>query len=108
MGHYLGLYHTASSWYDPCVDYSNPLDRAGCRTHIESLLNSGGVAAFDGDGMSDTPPDPGVIYYHEGRGWPTCGGPDGFSVNGSEFVPPFTNIMSYFGGHRCQPPYIIT
>lgn len=57
------------------------------------------VAAFDGDGLADTPADPGTAY-HLLQGWDPCAGTASFSIDGHHFSPDRHNSMSYFA---CAP-----
>ena len=88
VGHYLGLFHTHPGWGNTDV------------ATIEDLVAKGGVAALNGDLLSDTAPDPGAFYYREEVDASACGGPASFTIKGKTVTPPRSNVMSYF---RCAP-----
>ncbi len=89
IGHYLGLFHTHPAW-GPMKDFDQ----------IVEMAKTEGVAAFDGDLLSDTPPDPGPDYYLEKVSSDKCGGPASFKIAKVTFKPDRSNLMSYF---RCPP-----
>jgi hypothetical protein len=102
FGHYLGLYHTFPGW-----DGVNPVfggTPATVAAADQSVLayaaaNGGTVAAFDGDRLGDTAPDPGVVLYQQ-HGQDPCTTKQ-LTVTGTAatltFDPPVANVMSYYG-----------
>lgn len=78
IGHYLGLPHTFAGMYQSEVGAELAFER--------SELDPG---CFDGDGFTDTPPDPLVRPYE-------CEDVDRIALMGETFVLPRTNIMSYY------------
>ncbi len=82
IGHYLGLPHTF-------------IGKFNSLTAAEGFLRDWGddPKVFDGDGFSDTPPDP-LIDTAEYR----CTPPDVLILNGLQFVLPRDNVMSYYNG----------
>lgn len=79
IGHYLGLTHTFAG--QPFADVA----------HAEEFLRSkdNDIAAFDGDGLDDTPPDP-CIRFTE------CEHVSSVRLNGIEVPLPRRNLMSYY------------
>jgi hypothetical protein len=98
VGHWLDLSHT---FLDPTNYY--PGGR-GARTNTtpEVLAASGGPGGewrLDGDGLSDTPPDPGTTYVKNNLPTWLCSDP--FEVNSGagwslRFDPQRKNVMSYY------------
>jgi hypothetical protein len=84
IGHYLFLQHDH-------VEFATVAD-AGA--HLAAKNNNLG-AAFDGDGLSDTPPTPYV-------GAEDCKHPDSFTLNGQNVSVTRNNIMSYWD---CDPKW---
>jgi len=80
IGHFLGLVHPFAQVYKNAAE-------------AEATLESNGnnPAIFDGDGFSDTPPDP-FIALDEYQ----CQPVPGVSLNGTFFPVPRENIMSYY------------
>jgi hypothetical protein len=78
VGHYLGLAHT----FGPAFD-------TAAQAQSYFLANGRNPAVFDGDGRSDTPPDPLVnsLACHPG---------ESLTVGGTVLPLPRTNIMSYY------------
>jgi hypothetical protein len=79
-GHYLGLAHTFRTEF-------TSLEQA--EAYFAQLNND--PAIFDGDGLSDTPPDPG-LHFDEVAASSTAS----VVLNGVEFLLPRDNIMSYY------------
>ena len=88
IGHYLGLFHTHPAWGRIAT------------ADVIALVKDKGIAALDGDLLSDTPPDPETTYYKEKVSTDLCGGPAKFEIEGHTVAPDRTNLMSYF---RCAP-----
>ena len=67
LGHYLGLYHTFPGWTDldgPVYGGSAPSQQAADQSVVNYIAANGGtINALDGDGLSDTPPDPSPVLY---------------------------------------------
>jgi len=86
LGHYMGLSHTFPA---------NPATQDTFKSvqEAEDFLTSHGnnPAAFDADGLSDTPPDPFVDTPQFG-----CQPTTSITLNGIQFVLPRTNIMAYY------------
>lgn len=81
-GHYLGLTHT----------FVKPFDTVrAAENYLRSKANN--PAAFDGDGLSDTPPDPCIRMLE-------CPRTGRIVLNGVPFVLPRDNIMSYYDERR--------
>jgi hypothetical protein len=80
IGHYLGLSHTFSGVFKDVAE-------------AEAVLKNNGnkLSTFDGDGFSDTPPDP-FIALDEYQ----CQPVKGVTLNGLYFPVPRENIMSYY------------
>jgi hypothetical protein len=93
VGHYLGLPHTHS-------DAANMLPSNF--SVLQVLIGVGHTAAsFDGDGIADTPPDPGRSAY-TGSGIDDCnGGP--LTFHNVTFAPDKSNMMSYWGTCSSDP-----
>jgi hypothetical protein len=79
LGHYLGLPHTFRG-----VPFA---DVAAAESHWLEIGKD--PSTFDGDGLSDTPPDPGVKMLE-------CEGGDRLVLSGTEFRLPRRNVMSYY------------
>jgi hypothetical protein len=85
LGHYFGLAHTFASQFDNEQQATQYLREHG-----------NNPAAFDGDGLSDTLPDPDIKSY---LGNPNhhCGrSPSAVVLDGRAFELPRTNVMSYY------------
>jgi hypothetical protein len=109
IGHYLGLYHTFPGWSDlfgPVWNGTTPASAGAASATLVAYVaaNGGTVDALDGDGLSDTPPDPsGVLYTAFGQD--TCARP-AITVSGTiggqavtfTFQPNPNNVMSYYAG----------
>jgi hypothetical protein len=81
LGHYMGLSHTFAREFASVQE-------------AESFFSANGnnPAIFDGDGLSDTPPDPYVnISQVQCQATTTS-----LSLNGTQFILPRNNIMSYY------------
>lgn len=93
-GHYLGLDHT--------FVYDESDETLTLKEDLQALQDNYDVSALDGDGLSDTPPDPGAglwKYY----GWDGCDpAHPSVDVDGLIFKPDRNNVMSYFG---CKPEH---
>jgi len=120
-GHFFGLYHTFPGWEDNhfyCSqdpkfcggNFFNAVPPVGpdkvSKEATQIMLdyinaNGSSTAAFDGDGLSDTPPDPGTQYYFT-QHWDPCNGPDSFQIGPYSFSPDRHNMMSYFA---CDPQH---
>ncbi len=105
IGHYLGLYHTFPGWGSP--SWANE------QAVIDWMTTNGGtIAAFDGDLLPDTPPDPEEALFAV-RGGPTYTADHGHAfycdqttvdasgtVAGAaqtvHFAPDMLNVMSYY------------
>lgn len=96
MGHYLGLWHTFP-------DAFKTLTAATSFVATHPTM-AGRAEAFDGDLVSDTPPDACAAIYVE-KGWNVCGdAPPSFVILGLAGMDPFSivlspdrrNLMSYF------------
>lgn len=117
FGHFLGLYHTFPGWTHECNEV---FGHVGCRPdgsvpsvdavigaaldYASNVLIGSGEGNFDGDGLSDTPPDPGPYLYNRlGRNFCTqpqlnVSGNSSYGKPGAlSFRPSTTNIMSYYG-----------
>lgn len=109
MGHYLGLYHTFPGWDDldgpvyARFNGSMPSASAADQAVIDYIAANGGtIDALDGDGLSDTPPDPSPVLY-KAHGQDYCSQPKigatGVMNNQKvsfTFAPDLGNIMSYY------------
>ncbi len=82
IGHYLGLGHIFPAVFSSVAEAENFLQG-----------NNNVPNIFDGDGLSDTPPDPGIYdnYY-------SCTSVSEVTLNGINFTLPRENIMSYYNG----------
>ena len=80
IGHYLGLTHTFASVYATDDDAATALKKA-----------NGDTAAFDGDGLADTPPDP-YITAHQ------CDQVPAVVLDDTALLIPRSNVMSYYDG----------
>lgn len=79
IGHYLGLWHTFPT--DPFVDVA---------AAEQYFVNNGkNPAIFDGDGLPDTLPDPGIRTLE-------CGSTSSVTLAGVTFQLPRENLMSYY------------
>jgi hypothetical protein len=78
LGHHLGLEHTFARAFDDVF-------------HAELFLDAhhGNFASFDGDGLADTPPDPGITS-------PVCASNPRASIDGVSVRLPRRNLMSYY------------
>jgi hypothetical protein len=97
IGHYLGLPHTFPGNSDPGFTILSATKAL--------LMNGWNVNIFDGDGLSDTPPDPGVgIYDNPGPGipaWNHCNSDHpSYMLDRVTITPDRHNLMSYF---PCEP-----
>jgi hypothetical protein len=77
LGHHLGLAHTFAQPFPDLWDAATFMEEHG------------GVAAFDGDGLTDTLPDPSVHYTE-------CDAVSQIELNGKAIELPRRNIMSYY------------
>jgi Polyglycine hydrolase-like, structural repeat len=115
LGHYLGLYHTFPGWtdrrgpvYGQIAGSETPSADDADQAVIDYVAAGDGTTnVLDGDGLSDTPPDPSPVLY-QAHGQDVCvqgkitvsGTMKGAKVKFS-FAPDPENVMSYFGG--CAP-----
>lgn len=81
MGHYLGLGHTMPN----LPHFAGVADAAAY-----FAANGGEASLFDGDGLSDTLPDPYIRSLECATGTPSI------TLNGVVFPLPRTNLMSYY------------
>ncbi len=105
LGHYLGLYHTFPGWdgLSP-VFPSKPASGQQADQAVVGYVraNGGTTDALDGDGLQDTPPDPGTTLF-SARGQQPCINP-AITVHGNvngqpftyTFMPDIANAMSYY------------
>ena len=68
LGHYMGLYHTFPGWSDlfgPVYAGQRPATVAAAQQTLVNYIMANGatIAALDGDGLQDTPPDPSPILF---------------------------------------------
>lgn len=111
FGHFLGLYHTFPGWtsrwgpvYEKIADKDWSLATVDQAVIDYIAANGGTIQALNGDGLSDTSPDPMPELYTV-HGQDICTNP-AITVNGKlngkpvsyTFTPDPNNIMSYFGG----------
>ncbi|MGE3076022.1 MAG: M43 family zinc metalloprotease [Dehalococcoidia bacterium] len=90
LGHFLGLPHTFAT--EPFANV------AAAESYF--VAHGKNVTVFDGDGLSDTPPDPGTRSLE-------CLHTDSVSLAGAVFNLPRTNIMSYYDeAHLLTPQQI--
>jgi hypothetical protein len=84
IGHYLGLAHTFAAEFATQADAQTAFTNSGFNPSI-----------FDGDGLSDTPPDPWIRQNAN-----QCGATNTVVLNGSSgpvaFPLPKGNVMSYY------------
>jgi hypothetical protein len=80
IGHYLGLPHTFNAIYSDIPEAESAFEKSGYS-----------AAIFDGDGLSDTLPDP---YIDDSK--IQCGTQGTVTLKGVELPIPRTNIMSYY------------
>ena len=78
VGHYLGLLHTHANVFDTVA-----------QAEVWLKDHKGEVSSFDGDGLSETPPDPFI-------GAIQCDRASSVVLLGNKVVFPRTNIMSYW------------
>lgn len=78
LGHHLGLPHTFGPTF-------STVEQAAA----DFAARGNNRSAYDGDGFSDTPQDPGIYEYE-------CPGPSQVALNGVTFTLPRNNIMSYY------------
>jgi hypothetical protein len=101
LGHFLGLYHTFPGWRD---DLINTPTTAGAL-----IKAAGGMASgLDGDLLSDTPAEAGTQYYEINVNSYACSSINSYVISGITFTPDRQNVMGYFGGRGCQPPYHVS
>jgi hypothetical protein len=81
-GHYLGLSHTFTREYRTLREAEEAFERKGRKPEM-----------FDGDGLSDTAPDPQVTEIQ-------CQPMTRIALNGVPFVLPRENIMAYYDAPR--------
>ncbi|OFX16006.1 MAG: hypothetical protein A2Z18_04330 [Armatimonadetes bacterium RBG_16_58_9] len=79
VGHYMGLSHTFAG--DPFAIYDD--------AYYYFVNHGSDPAVFDGDGLSDTAPDPSIRTME-------CDGVPTVTFNDTDLVLPRTNIMSYY------------
>lgn len=87
IGHYLGLMHTFGG--DPVPDVASAEERMA--------ENGDAVRVFDGDGLADTPPDPGISSTE-------CDDTASVKLQGIEYRLPRTNLMSYYDERESLSP----
>lgn len=123
VGHYLGrLYHTFPGDGNALV-YGKNLSGV-TKDNVDGVIadfilnraekNKGTEQAMEGDGFSDTPPDPGNDYWEKKFGaltscdpaFPTATVPNPNGGPAWVFTPDRTNLLSYF--FRCPPVATIT
>jgi hypothetical protein len=110
LGHYLGLYHTFPGWTDlngPVYAAKGVMPTAAQADQAVlayALARGGTIDALDGDGLSDTPPDPSPVLYGA-HGQDVCAarqltvtGTVGAKAATLVFSPDPENAMSYFAG----------
>ena len=90
LGHHLGLPHTFGATFNTEAEAANYL-----------AANGNNPAVFDGDGLADTPPDPGIASQQ-------CPGTNQIVLNGVLFALPRSNIMSYYYEASALTPQQIT
>lgn len=106
VGHYLGLFHTHPGWgtstiYPSSVNTAAKAEKAVVQY---AAANGGTVAAFNGDGLSDTTPDCCRDLYDHKNLSHNSSGPASVTVSGTvdgkdytlTLTPPRNNVMSYF------------
>lgn len=118
FGHYLGLYHTFPGWtsrWGPVYGHIKKEDwslQAADQAVIDYIAANGGtIQALNGDGLSDTAPDPMPELYTI-HNQDICAN-QSITVNGKlnrkavsfTFTPDPNNIMSYFGGCQNAAPF---
>ena len=91
MGHYFGLGHTHGPTFASIAEAEQYLQAHG-----------NNVAVFDGDGISDTPPDPFI-----GLPETQCSARQ-VTLNGTVIPLPRTNIMSYYDGNGDLEKNVLT
>jgi hypothetical protein len=113
FGHFLGLYHTFPGWSAESPVYGGltaPTGAEALAALAEYIEKNGGTAdALDGDGLTDTPPDPNPLLW-DAHKTNICAKPQ-FDVeivlNGTKktitLAPDGNNLMSYFRG--CPTSY---
>lgn len=108
LGHYLGLFHTFPGFGNGHVYGSDPNNLSpedAKKALAEYIRNNGGnESAMNGDLLTDTPNDPGLIIYRANN-WSRCDAAnstiliDGTYEDNSPysytFSPPLNNIMAY-------------
>jgi hypothetical protein len=114
LGHFVGLYHTHITWGNfypgvPPADGCPKADGTACTPvemdqAITNLQNARGPGALDGDLLSDTPEDPGPLFWNTNGLDPALVGT--VTVNGVAYTPDRQNLMSYFGGFHLSPGQI--
>lgn len=107
IGHWLDLDHT---FIDPTNDYpagKGPITDTDAK--VAAVAGGpGGEFRLDGDGLSDTPPDPSTRYVKNNRpSWLCSGAFKVYSADGwaLTFDPQRKNVMSYY---RCETADILT
>jgi hypothetical protein len=97
----VNFYHTFPGWRD---DLINTPTTAGAL-----IKAAGGMASgLDGDLLSDTPAEAGTQYYEINVNSYACSSINSYVISGITFTPDRQNVMGYFGGRGCQPPYHVS
>lgn len=113
VGHYFHLAHTHSWATDELYSIGVTQGYEALKARAVAMIrDAGGLSVFDGDGLQDTPPDPGPPIFQpssydfdESTSNPTehCFGTMSLNVDGAIYVlsPDRGNLMSYYTG--CVP-----
>ena len=111
LGHFLGLYHTHLTWGNsypavPPADGCPKANGSACTPDeldqaIINLQNARGPGALDGDRLSDTPEDPGLLFWSANGLDPALVGT--VIVGNTIYTPDRQNLMSSFGGFNLSP-----